>query len=53
MTVLEKRLKHVDVYLDYNRGSGKKEYVFHLRPIKCYNTWIKMCKFTKHSDNFK
>jgi len=24
MTVFEKRLKHVDVDLDYNRGSGKK-----------------------------
>jgi len=34
MTGLEKRLKHVDVDLDYNRGSGKKEYVFQLLPIK-------------------
>jgi len=28
MTVFEKRLKHVDVDLDYNRGSGKKESMY-------------------------
>jgi len=38
MTVFEKRFNHIDVDLDYNRGLGKKEYVFQLLPIKCYNS---------------
>jgi len=37
MTVFEKRLKHVDIDLDYNRGLGKKDYVFQLLSIKCHN----------------
>jgi len=53
MTVFEKRLKHVDVDIDYTRGLGKKDYFFQLLSIKCHKTWIKMCKFTKHWDNFK
>ena len=48
MTVFKKRLKHVDIDLNYTRGLGKKDYVFQLLSIKCHNTWITMCKFTKH-----
>jgi len=49
MTVFEKQLKHIDVDQDYNRACfGIKEYVFQLLLIKCDNTLIKMCKFTKH-----
>ena len=38
MTVFKKRLKHVDIDLDYTRGLGKKYYVFQLLSIKCHNT---------------
>ena len=38
MTVFEKRLKHVDVDIDYTRGLGKKDYFFQLLSIKCHKT---------------